>query len=153
MSLIEGGVEMPQAIFKIVNKQILLSDDGDNASGRYGVEIMIDDSTYKNLYVKLKIETGEELFLKNDGKGMRNGMAPNNLLKHLLSHPGEEIDIEYARKHIAGCEDIKNMGERLRQCGFNEDAKSLLFDISSKTNVCLKRNIFLNRSEIALLKK
>lgn len=103
-------------------------------------------------HVFVELGNGAKYQISKQKKGLRTDLAPNSLIKHILDHPAEVVTLADAKK-IYGCEDTRNLGEVIRQCGFDEDEKALFFEVCTEDKVKLRQDVYLNTDEIALLEK
>jgi len=97
-------------------------------------------------------ELGNGKRYKISKKELRTDLAPYCLMKYLTKYPTTTITLDNVKK-IDGCEDVRNLGEVIRQCGFDEYGKRIFLAISTANKVRLKEDIYLSIDEAALLAK
>lgn len=98
------------------------------------------------------VELDSNKLIKINKHELRTDLAPYSLMKRLLEHPTIPVSLEAAKK-LDGCEDVHNLSEIIRQCGFNEAKKKMFFETSTSQKVKLKKDVYLSPDDIALLAK
>lgn len=147
---INNYIDVPYAEIEIINKDILQNNDTKQNVGRFRANLILKNISSSQHDLFLEVENHGIYCLK---KSLKTDLSPHALLMYLLSHRGEKISLKEARIRIESFDRVKNLSEVLRQCGFNQELKSLFFDISTKTSVQIKKDIYLSKSEIGLLNK
>lgn len=101
----------------------------------------IDSSQFVEAEVKL---TGNivTLWLSNGGsipiKSLRTDGPQYNFINYLLAHPNTNISRGDVRLKIDGCNDIDDLTEIVRYCGFDKQLKRLFFEHCTQLRVQLK---------------
>lgn len=95
--------------------------------------------------VYIELDDGGIFPLKDN---LTEGHAPHSLLDYLIKHPGELVTLQYAKQKIKYCNNVHKLGEKLRQCHFDDPLKALVFDECGNTEVRLKQTIQLSRAQL-----
>lgn len=106
--------------------------------------------TMPDKYIFVELDNNKRI--KINEHELRTDLAPYSLIKRILKHPTIPVTLQEARK-LDGCEDVRNLSEVIRQCGFSVDKKKLFFEITTAKKVQLKKDVYLSPEEIALLAK
>jgi len=107
--------------------------------------------TMPDKFVFAELSNGKPV--KINEQELRTDLAPYSLMKRLLEHPTVPVTLKFANEKLEGCEDVRNLGEVIRQCGFDEAKKKMFFEISTAKKVKLKKDVYLTPDDVALLTK
>lgn len=136
-----GDSSLPFVKVEILNP---LNSQSASHATLHPAELKLERISFSKWRVVIELEDGSIFLVKEN---LTEGHAPYSLLKYLVAHPGELVTLQQAKK-IDNCANIHKLGEKLRQCYFDDPLKELVFDECGNTEVRLKASLKLSSDQL-----
>lgn len=110
-------------------------------------KVVLENVDAKNRALIIKAN-GKDYIVK---ESLRTDLGPHSLMQYLITNPGKNVSLDYARKRIDGCEMSTDLSEVIRQCNFSKELKEIFFDRCGIKDVQLKKDPYITEAQLNTL--